>query len=91
MENTKRPPMKEGGEETLDVMPEALSFYYMKCALLRHYKQKYPEQKAVITEICEMVGSLLGAQELNDAYACGGGVGMIRGWDESILEIEANH
>lgn len=91
MENTKRPPVEESGEEKVDVVPEEQSFYYMKCALLWHYKQKYPEKEAVVTDICEMVGRLLGAQEPDDAYACGGGVGMIRGWEESILEIEANH
>lgn len=91
MENEKKPPVLEGDEKTVDVVPAEQSFYYMKSALLCHYKQKYPEQEAVVTEICEMVGKLLGVQEPDDAYACGGGVGMIRGWEESILQIEENH
>ena len=66
---------------------ERQSLYFMKSALIGHYKRKYPENEAFITEICEMVGRLLGAQEPQGA----GGVGMIQGWEESIREIEANH
>lgn len=62
----------------------AQSRYYMVSALIFHYTSKYRESKEIITEICEMVGKLLKAEE-----PCGGGgVGMIRGWLEEILANE---
>ena len=71
-------------EEGSEVMPVAESLYYMKAALLLHYGKKYPKQKAAITEVCEMIGRLLGAQEPQG----GGGAGMIYGWQERIGEEE---
>ena len=62
----------------------AQSYYYMVSALIFHYTSKYRESKEIITEICEMVGKLLKAEE-----PCGGGgAGMIRGWVEEILANE---
>lgn len=71
-------------DDNENTMPEWMSFYFMKCALILHYKQKYPEHETLITEICELVGKLLGAHEPTG----GGGVGMLRGWVEYIDEIE---
>lgn len=68
----------ELGEDT------AQSHYYMVSAMIFHYTSKYRESKEIITEICEMVGKLLRAEE-----PCGGGgAGMIRGWLEEILANE---
>ena len=74
-------------EEGSEVMLVAESLYYMKAALLLHYGKKYPKQKAAITEVCEMIGRLLGAQEPQG----GGGAGMIYGWQERIGEMEETH
>lgn len=48
-----------------NIMPDWLSFYFMKNALILHYQQKYPDNKIIVEDICEMVGKLLGA---HDAY-----------------------
>lgn len=59
--------------------------YYMRCALYGHYARKYFKSEKVVRQICEMVGALL-REEVPHG---GGGVGMIRGWEEEIEEIES--
>lgn len=78
----------DSGEERNNIESKnedaAQSHYYMVSALIFHYTSKYRESKEIITEICEMVGKLLKAEE-----PCGGGgAGMIRGWLEEILANE---
>lgn len=74
------------GIDEANVIPEEESFYYMKSALIFHYIGRYPEDEEIITEICGMVGKLLGAK----APLGAGGTGMISGWIDKIVEIEAN-
>ena len=73
-----------------NTVPDWLSYYFMKCALILYYRNKYPEHEALITEICELVSKLLGAHEPVGSYACGGGVGLLRGWVDYINEIESH-
>ena len=74
-----------------NIIPDWLSFYFMKNALILHYQQKYPDHKIIVEDICEMVGKLLGAHEPTGAYACGGGAGMLRGWVDYLNECDTAH
>lgn len=71
---------------TLD---ENNDFYYLCSAVKLHFKEKNPDQEQLIGEIVETMRMALGIQEPGGVHACGGGVGMIRGWLDYLRENES--